>query len=521
MLLNNYDTELHDGSYYFDPIAAERPLLFAEKYLTHTIGNLAGKRLVLIDDHKDYIRALFGYKHKQTKLRRYRTTLYSAGRGNAKTTLSSLIALYMTFCCDVGGAQTYLCASTRDQAGINFDIIKQQIYNNNQLRGRLEVLESRKRVLYRKNNSFLSATSRDATSAAGWNTTCCIADEVGKWRGQQGRDFWGQIETSFVKQQEPLLYISSTQTYERTGIWYDLYSYAKRCKTNPHIDPTFLPLIYELDANDDWTNLEHIKKANPLWGKGVQPEYIDRMLKKAQEVLSFENEFKREHCNMLVEQSNRFIKMEDWYACPTEEIEITNKDVIVGGLDTSSTSDLTCLSLYCRAKNWLRCWFFIPGDNARQRSMLDGVDYLVWQKNPNSNLIFSNSKRIDRQVILNKILELNKTYRISAIAYDPYEGKVGLVDDLHKKGIKCVEYLQGYAHMNAPTKELEMLIATHKLNKGNNPCLDWNFSNLCVKELNGLVRPVKGDEHAKRVDGCIASIIAIGISKSINSVNII
>ncbi|WP_254510413.1 terminase large subunit [Anatilimnocola floriformis] len=518
--LNGYDPFTHDGSFFYDEAAAEKPLAFAEKCLTHTKGEFARKPLILHPQHADYVRALFGFKHKETKLRRYRTTLYSAARGNAKTTLSSLLAHYLTYCDGEGGAETYLCASTAKQSAINFDIIKQQVVQSAKLRSRLEINESRSRILYRKNNSFCCSVSSEAGGAHGWNTQCCICDEVKNWRGQQGRDFWGAIETSMGKRRQPLLYISSTQSYEREGIWFDLYTYAKRVKEKPDVDFSFLPFIFELDAKDDWTNLEHIKKANPLWGTGVQPDYIKRMVAKAQTVASFENEFKREHCNLLVEQNNRFIKMQDWFACPQHDLDVAN-EWCVAALDTSSTKDLTALALYWPKSKYLRVWFWIPGESARQRSMRDGVDYESWIRNPLCNITFTKSKRIERDTIVSKIMELKGKYKLTGIAFDPWEGRVGLADDLHKKGIRMIEHGQSYSAMNAPTKQLEVLIATHELNKGNNPLLDWNFSNLCVQEHpNGFIRPVKPQEQAKRIDGCVATIMALGISKAITPVTI-
>lgn len=159
--------------------------------------------------------------------------------------------------------------------------------------------------------------------------------------------------------------------------------------------------------------------------------------------------------------------MEDYWKCPREDIADPKElGFCVGGLDTSSTSDLTAFSIYSKTKKYVRTWFFIPGESAHQRSMLDGVDYETWVKNPKANLVFSGSKRIDREQILKKILELTKIYRIGAIAYDPWEGKVGIVQDLEKKGIRLIEFPQSYASMNAPTKQFEALIATQQLNVG-------------------------------------------------------
>ena len=290
-------------------------------------------------------------------------------------------------------------------------------------------------------------------------------------------------------------------------------------KANPALDYAHLPIRYGADEKDDWTSEATHIKANPNWGNGVEPDYIKRACIKAQELPSFENEFKRLHLNIWTEQAEKFLSIEAWNKCPTIDVE-PGKDIWVGGLDTSSTTDLTAFALYNPARFALRVWFFIPGEHAHQKSLLDGVDYVSWARNPKAQLIFTGSKRIERDTIKNKILELKKIYRIGGVAFDPWEGKIGLIDELQKAGVRMIEFGQSYANMNSCTKELERLVIEHKLNHGANPCLDWNAQNLCVKRLDEFVRPSKGEDLAKRIDGIVSGIMAIGISKSIQAVTI-
>ena len=60
--------------YYFDTYEADRAVAFIESHIRHCKGALAGKLVVLEEWQKeDLIRPIFGWKHTDSGLRRYRT----------------------------------------------------------------------------------------------------------------------------------------------------------------------------------------------------------------------------------------------------------------------------------------------------------------------------------------------------------------------------------------------------------------------------------------------------------------
>jgi len=76
-----YDPWQGSEEYYYDPCAAEKPIRFIETYLTHVKADLARKPLLLADFQKTFIRNLFGWKDKQTELRRYSQAILFLPRG--------------------------------------------------------------------------------------------------------------------------------------------------------------------------------------------------------------------------------------------------------------------------------------------------------------------------------------------------------------------------------------------------------------------------------------------------------
>jgi phage terminase large subunit-like protein len=58
-------------SYYYDSEAADKAVLFIERFCTHVKGEKSGQPFILEQWQKDdIVKPLFGWKHKDTKLRK-------------------------------------------------------------------------------------------------------------------------------------------------------------------------------------------------------------------------------------------------------------------------------------------------------------------------------------------------------------------------------------------------------------------------------------------------------------------
>jgi len=87
--------------------------------LPHVKGPLAGERIWLEPWQVFILATVFGWVKPDGK-RRFRRSYIEVPRGNAKSTLSSALALYMLVADQEGGAEVYSLATTRDQARIVF-----------------------------------------------------------------------------------------------------------------------------------------------------------------------------------------------------------------------------------------------------------------------------------------------------------------------------------------------------------------------------------------------------------------
>ena len=85
-----------------------------------------------------------------------------------------------------------------------------------------------------------------------------------------------------------------------------------------------------------------------------------------------------------------------------------------------------------------------------------------------------------------------------------------VTSQLVSDGITIVPVCQGFRDMSAPTKELEKLLLSKRLQHGGNPVLRWMADNVSVREdPAGNLKPDKA-KSTGRIDGIVATIVALG-----------
>ena len=491
--------------YYFDNESALKSIGFIEKFCTHTKGELAGKPLLLEDWQKEIVGNIFGWKHKKTNLRKYRTVFIEVARKNGKTTLASSIALLMLFMDSERGSEVYAAAGDRNQAGIVFEIAKGMILNSSELLSRSKVF--RNSITHEAKGNYFQAISSDSKTKHGFNANCIIFDEL---HTQPNRDLWDTLTTSTGSRREPLTIAITTAGYDRQSICHEIYSYAKKVADGSIKDDTFYPVIYEADDEDDITLESTWKKANPNYGISLKKEYMEQESKRAVSVPSYQNTFKRLMLNIWTDSITQWIGHDEWAACH-QDFDYKSLDGLKcwGGLDLASTRDISAFVLIFEVDNKFVVLpnIFIPGDNAKKRSERDSVDYMTWVKQ--GDIIATDGDVADYTFIRKKINELSLRYKIQSISYDRWNASM-LVTELMNDGANMFPFGQGFVSMSAPTKELEKIILSKEIIHDNNPAMNWMLSNVALQEDPAGNIKIAKNKSKEKVDGIVSLVMALG-----------
>lgn len=502
--LPGYDPYLTAGeSYVFDPEAAQKAVAFFG-YLKFIEGEKAGQPFVLEEWQQAIVGALFGWKHAETGLRRYREAFLFVPRKNGKTPLCAGLVLLGLFVDDEPGAQIYSAAAEREQAALVFRHASGMIARDPTLQKISRVYKTFKSIEVQATNTVYKALSADADTKHGFSTHLAIIDEL---HAHPNADLVDVLQTSMGARREPLMVHITTADYDRESVCNTKYDYATKVRDGVFEDASFLPVIYEASVDDDWTDPDVWAKANPNLGVSVRRDYLDRECQRAQNEPTYENTFRRLHLNIRTQQDVRWLSLAKWDACGGAAVD---SGQCYAGLDLASTTDIASLVLYFPETQSLLPYFWIPEDNARERERRDRVPYMTWAR---QGLIETTPGNvIDYNHIRAKVNETAGLHDIRQIGYDPWNARHLAQQLQDEDGLPLVEVRQGYVTLNEPTKMFERMVVSGELRHGDNPVLRWMAGNVTVKiDPSGNIKPDKA-KSSEKIDGIVASIMAVGLA---------
>ena len=493
--------------FYFDERAADRVVAFIERHIKHIKGEKGGQPFLLEPFQKKIVRDLFGWKYRETNLRRFRTAYICLPRKNGKSTLISAIALYMMLADGEPSAECYVAAGDRQQAGIIFDVASSMVRADTQLNNNLKVFKSS--IIHEKSNSAFKAISAEASSKFGYNASFICMDE---FFVQKDAQLWDALTTSVGSRRQPLTIAITTAGYNRESICFKTETYGKKVAEGVIEDHSFYYVKYSCDLETDWTSEEALRMANPGIESGVvKLDYLKREQEKAIKLPSYENTFRMLHLNQWMSSASKWLSDQQWMACNRGPINLEDfrGQTAFAGLDLASVRDVSAFVLLIPEDDRFTIipYFFAPKDNAFIRSRRDQVDYVGWSKEGLMEL--TEGDVTDYNYIKKRIQEVASIVNIKSIAYDRWNASQ-LVIDLTEEGLPLIPFGQGFGSMSAPCKELEKLVLGKQLNHGGNKVLRWMCSNLAMKsDPAGNIKMDKS-KSTEKIDGMVSLAMALG-----------
>lgn len=507
-----YDPYRGAEDYEFVPEAGAKAIDFIQQKLAHVKGELAGKAFLLEVWEQAIIANLFGWKHKETGYRRYQECFIEIARKNGKTPLCAGIILYCLFEDGEPGAEIYGAASEYKQASLVFTHAWGMVRQEPSLDDNCKVFKGQSKAIEvglpgDPDYGVYRVISSDSLTAHGFNTHVAVIDEL---HTQPNSELVDALDTSTGARRQPLIVYITTSDFEREGsVCNEKEDYAIQVRDGSLDEPTFLPVVYKADIDDDWTSEDVWRKANPNLGVSVKLAYLQKKCKKAQNSPTFENTFKRVHLNIRTQQDVRWIQMDKWNACDgLVDAEALRGCVCYGGLDLAAVKDIAAfvLAFGVDKKVLLLPKFWIPKEGAKERQS-KGIPYLTWANQGLLTLTPGNA--IDYDIIRRDINGLGEIYDIQNIGVDRLFQAGQITKDLTDDGFDMVPFGQGFLSMSAPSKHFEILILDQNLAHGGHPILKWMASNVAAKEdAAGNIKPDK-DKSTEKIDGIVAAIMAI------------
>jgi len=495
-LVNN----IKNNIFILNPEKSRRAVEFIERFCKHSKGEWAGKPIQLELFQKAFIEAIFGIIDPVTGLRQFRECFFLVGRKNGKSTLLAGIALYMMLADGEGGAEVYSTATKYAQARLVFDEVHNMVKQSPHLK---KHVKKRKMDLFHETSfSKIQPLARNSDTLDGLNAHLVIMDEL---HGVKDRNLYEVMKQSQAARRQPLLIMITTAGTVRECIFDDMYKYACDIADGIITDNSFLPIIYELDSREEWSDPAAWMKANPALGSIKRLDDIQFKVERAKNNPADLTGILTKDFNIRETAQTAWLSYEDINNEELFTIEDFNGVFAIGGADLSITTDLTCATLLMMKPGsdikYISQMYWLPSDNLYDRVKIDKIPYDTWRDRGLLRLCAGNC--INYSDVTAWFIEMVKVtgLNIAWVYYDSYSAKYW-VQEMTAEGFRMERCIQGAKTLSLPMQMLGVDLQAKRVNYNNNPILKWCLTNTGVQtDRNGNIVPVKNQSPKQRIDG--------------------
>lgn len=505
-------------SYVFNPelidingknfLPAQRICAFAEK-MPHIKGDWAAQRqLITLEPWEVFVLAVgFGWIVKATGKRRFRQIDLFIPRKNAKSTIAAVIGLYMLTADGEFGAEVYSGATSKDQAMEVFTPARQMAISTPAFRSYYGVVPNKSNLAVIDTNSrFEPVIGRpgDGASPSFWG--------VDEYHEHTTNDMYETGATGMGARSQPILLVTTTAGVNIGGPCYQHQVQLQKILEGLEENDRRFGIIFTIDADDDWTTEEALRKANPNFDVSVSGEFLLAALQEALADPRKQAIFKTKHLNVWVASASPAFNLEKLQNCgdPTLKIEDFFGESCYIGNDLASKVDIASTVFefvkviggkkhyYVFTKNYLPEAAVEKPENAHYRGWV-----------VQGHLTQTPGNMISLSQIEEDTIEIAESVKIEEIAMDAW-GAREMAPNLQELGYTVIDIPMNVKYLSEPMKDISALIDDGRFHHDGNPAFVWMMSNVEVKPDHNENWFPRKQSSEKKIDAAIALIVAHG-----------
>lgn len=452
----------------------------------------------------------FGWLHKETGLRRFRTAYWEIPRKNAKSTTSAGVGLYMFAVDGEFGSEVYSGATTEKQAWEVFRPARLMAKKEAEFQDYYGVHVGAKNLSIASNNSrFEPLIGKPGDGAS---PHMAIVDE---YHEHQTDEQLETMKTGMGAREEPMLWVITTAGSDTSGPCYALRSELVDVLKGTVQNDEFCGAIWTVDDGDPWDSEESLRKANPNMGVSVFADYLKSQQRDAINNPRKQSTFKRKHLNVWVGAASPYFDGEKWRksddAPPIEEFR---GETCYAGLDLSSKIDTTSdarVFMRTEADGEIHYYAYgrtrVPDERIHEP---ENRHYEEWVAG--GHALVCGEAHVDYDQIEDDLKADAEAFGLM-LGVDPWNATQVITHmQNHIGDERVVEIPQTVNHLSEPMKELDALIRAGRIHHDGNPCHAWMIDNVTAKEDHkGNVFPRK-ERPEKKIDYPVALMLALNLA---------
>jgi phage terminase large subunit-like protein len=450
------------------PRGWQRVAWFAETFLVVPKGAGAKQPFRLRPWQVEIVQSLF-----PTEGGRPRQGLISLPRGNGKTALAAVLALYALFADEEEGASVLVVASDERQAGHVLRAARRMIELSTRLDEQTHFYSDRLHVPH--TDSEMRALPADEGALQGWDPSLMIVDELHVVTER----VWEAVTTAAGKRAESLTLAISTPADSADSIMWKLVEYGRQADQAEFVYVEHsAPDGCALDDEAAWA------RANPALDDFLAADALRSQLKTVRE-----ESFRRYRLGQWVGSSNAWLPLGAWQALARPHL-VGKREKVVLAFDGSASGDSTVL-VGCTVAD--PPYVFVVG---------------IWA-NPTPNKA---GWRVPREQVDQAVHEAFKRFNVVEMACDPWGWQSEIQGWAKRHGERrVIEWNTAHAARMAPaTDRLYELAMESRVENDGDPRMSAHFDHAVAKatHLGDLISKDKKGS-VRKVDAAVAAIVAV------------
>lgn len=505
-------SDLKRDDIYFDEDEACRMINFGERYCNQWEGDWEGLPVKFEPWQRFIFEQVYGWIRKDTGTRRFDEVYVQVAKKNGKSTMCAVLIDFHVLADDkVKTPKVFTGANNEDQAKICVNMAGRIIENSPALAELLEdetvkvfkYKDAITEIIHTEKNGLVKAFSKEtsdrksktAGGKQGVNASLGVIDEFGM---SADHGVSKPIKTSMASRKERLMFYITTAGPNMDGpCFQELRKVGIQVLEGTVMKDNYLPMIYEMDPEDDWKDEANWHKPNPNLDVSVNRDFLRGMVSDA---VTYggrtEVDVKTYNFDMWVDSPEVFISGEVWDA-NSHGLTIEDGETCYAGLQVGPSGDISALAL------------LFPGDVNRIKML-----WMIAEEDLKTNDFYRENRQLikvdpgnvlDNDVAIGWITEEFQKYNLHSFCFPKPHEKNSIVQGLIKQGYEGNPISEGVSSISTPTDAWEKMLRSAQIEHFNDPILKWHNSNcLAVRKEAGIRLEKNG-----KVLGVWACIMAV------------
>ena len=460
-------------------------------------------------DWERFIVALIHCYYKSNNTVVFSDYLILMGRGNGKNGFVSALTWYLTT--PNHGVKSYnvdIVANNEEQAKTSFNDVYEMLEDNwKKMKSGYHKIKTQ--ITCKPTKSYLKYNTSNSNTKDGKRSACLVFDEIHEYEDFKTINVF---QSGFGKKKHSRTFYITTNGYVRGGVLDRELEKADDILDGAITELKYLPLIYEMDSEEECADETLWEKANPsinhfsFLKEEAKKHWIESKYQPSKAI-----EFYTKRMNLPKEDT--FTAVASW-----DKISATNQPIpydelegleCIGGLDYASVKDFCSVGLLFKhgGKRYYLEHSFVNQKALQVESR--EIKFPVMEMVERGQMTIVKEETISPGILADWFIEQSEKYRIKTIMADDYRASY-VRQEFEERGLPLETCRSGPITHAKLAPLVESMFANEEVVFGDSPQMRWYTNNVYTEmDKKGNITYLKIEPQTRKTDGFFSLLHAL------------